>query len=137
MNELSYSLENLRFANEFWIFIAPTILMATDIITGLINAWAKKEIKSSKMRQGLAKKCGEIVILGVGALFKFAFGLPWYVLAFISLYVMLMESISICENLDKLGVPIPKFISKVLNNAKEKIDEKGGEKDGMDESGKS
>lgn len=137
MTEFNYSLENLRFANEFWIFILPTILMAIDVITGSINAWAKSDFKSYKMRQGLVKKCGEIVILGVGTLFKFAFGLPWYVLAGIAMYIIFMELISICENLDKMGVPIPKFISKALNNAKDKIEEKGGEKDGMDESSKS
>lgn len=133
MNELN--LENLRFANEFWIFMVPAILMAIDVITGSINAWAKGEFKSFKMRQGLVKKCGEIVILGVGTLFKFAFGLPWYVLAGIAMYVIFMELISICENLDKMGVPIPKFISKALNNAKDKIEE-GGEKNGMDKSDK-
>ena len=53
------SLENLRFANELWIFIVPAVLMAIDIITGSINAWAKKDFKSAKMRQGLVKKCGE------------------------------------------------------------------------------
>ena len=134
MNEFNYSLENLRFANEFWIFILPTILMAIDVITGSINAWAKSDFKSFKMRQGLVKKCGEIVILGVGTLFKFAFGLPWYVLAGVALYIIFMELISICENLDKMGVPIPKFISKALNSAKDKIEEKGGEKDGSDDS---
>ena len=132
MNEISYSLDNLRFANEFWIFIVPAILMAIDVITGSINAWAKGDFKSFKMRTGLVKKCGEIVILGVGTLFKFAFGLPWYVLAGIAMYIIFMELISICENLDKMGVPIPKFISKALNNAKDKIEE-GGEKDGSDD----
>ena len=32
-----------------------------------------------------------------------------------------MELISICENLDKMGVPIPKFIKKALRNAEYKI----------------
>lgn len=40
---------------------------------------------------------------------------------FLSLYIILMEIISIFENLDKLGVPIPKFISKVVNNVEESI----------------
>jgi phage-related holin len=38
-----------------------------------------------------------------------------------------MELISICENLDKMGVPIPKFISKALADAQKKLEEKGGE----------
>ena len=126
MNE--FNLENLRFANELWIFLVPAILMALDVITGSINAWAKKDFKSYKMRTGLVKKCGEITILVVGTLFKFAFGLPWYIVGGVAFYIIFMELISICENLDQMGVPIPKFISKALSEAQKKLDEKGGEK---------
>ena len=42
-----------------------------------------------------------------------------------------MELISICENLDALGVPIPKFISKALANARKKYE--GGEKNDTDD----
>lgn len=132
MNE-NFTLENLRFANELWIFIVPSVLMAFDIITGSLNAWAKKDFKSLKMRQGLVKKCGEISILAIGTIFKFGFGLPWYLVGGLALYIIVMELISICENLDALGVPIPKFISKALANARKKYE--GGETDesGTDE----
>lgn len=132
----NFSLENLRFANELWIFIVPSVLMAFDIITGSLNAWAKKDFKSLKMRQGLVKKCGEISILTIGTLFKFAFGLPWYVVGGVAFYIIFMELISICENLDKMGVPIPKFISKALSSAQKQLEDKAeekvkdGEKDG-------
>lgn len=126
------SLENLRFANELWIFIVPAVLMAIDIITGSINAWAKKDFKSAKMRQGLVKKCGEITILTIGTIFKFGFGLPWYLVGFLAFYIIVMELISICENLDAMGVPIPKFISKALANARKKYE--GGEKNGTSNS---
>lgn len=134
MSEFNF-VEQLRFANELWIFLVPTILMAIDVITGSINAWAKKDFKSFKMRQGLVKKCGEITILMIGTLFKFAFGLPWYVVAGVAFYIIFMELISICENLDKMGVPIPKFISKALSTAQKQLEDeaekkvKDGEKD--------
>ena len=130
MNE-NFTLENLRFANELWIFIVPSVLMAFDIITGSLNAWAKKDFKSLKMRQGLVKKCGEISILAIGTIFKFGFGLPWYLVGGLALYIIVMELISICENLDALGVPIPKFISKALANARKKYE--GGETDGSND----
>lgn len=132
MNEFNV-IEQLRFANELWIFLVPAILMAIDVITGSINAWAKKDFKSFKMRTGLVKKCGEITILVVGTLFKFAFGLPWYIVGGVAFYIIFMELISICENLDKMGVPIPKFISKALADAQKKLEEKGGETNGNDD----
>lgn len=130
MNEYSV-LEKIHFANELWVFIIPTVLMAVDIITGSTYAWVKHDFKSFKMRQGLAKKCGEILILFMGELFSIGLGLPGYILKGISAYIIIMELISIFENFDKLGVPIPKFIRKALSDAHKKIEE-GGEKNDPD-----
>jgi phage-related holin len=57
----------------------------------------------------------------IGCLFNWALNVPKYVIYGIVLYVIIMELISICENLDKMGVPIPKFIKKALRNAEYKI----------------
>ena len=105
----------------------PSILMALDVATGFINAWAKNEIKSSVMRQGLARKFGELTIIAIGQLFFYGIGLPRYCIGFISFYIIFMELVSIAENLDKLGVPIPKFIHKVLSNAENKIESIGAD----------
>lgn len=113
--------QGFEFRNEFWCLILPIILMGFDIATGFVNAWSKKEIQSSKLRRGLSKKVGEISILVIGEFISFALRIPPKVMKFLSLYIILMEIISIFENLDKLGVPIPKFISKVVNNVEESI----------------
>lgn len=128
MNEVTEILNGLRFTNDFWVVILPTILMALDVATGFINAWGKNTIQSSIMRQGLARKFGELTVIAIGQLFFYGLGLPKYCVGFISFYIILMELVSIVENLDKLGVPIPKFIKKVLNNANKKIDEIGESK---------
>lgn len=130
MNEVTEIMSQLSFTSDFWIVLMPAILMTLDVMTGFINAWSKNQVKSSIMRQGLARKFGELVIITIGQLFFFGVGLPKYCVAFISFYIILMELISICENLDKLGVPIPKFIKKVLNNAEKKIEDIGA--DGSD-----
>lgn len=114
-------LDKLRFSTSAWIFIIPISLMAIDYATGLVNAWIKKKIKSSKMREGLAKKFGELCILAIGTLFSYGFNIPLYILYFISIYIIVMELISICENLDLLGVPIPKFVKNALNQANDSI----------------
>lgn len=110
---------NLNFVNVFWAFVAPLILMVLDVITGYYNAWKNDEIRSSKMRDGLGKKCAELCYIVLGTLFKFAFGLS-AVMYFIILYVCYMEVISLLENCDKLGANgLPEAWRKKVNNDKE------------------
>lgn len=113
--------DHLSYANYLWIFLLPCCLMGLDFLTGFVNAWAKRKVKSYIMRAGLAKKLGEVVAITIGELFVVAFGLPTYIVGAISLYIICMELVSICENLDKLGVPIPKPILQALASANEKI----------------
>lgn len=117
-------LSKFHFVNEFWAFLLPLIMMAIDFLTGTINAWIKGEIQSTKMRQGLGKKIGEIVALLVGGMISYALGLTHYVSTVVSLYIVVMEMISICENMKKLGVPIPKFIDAAFKNVENIVDNK-------------
>lgn len=116
---------NIQFSENYWIFIIPVVLMLIDFATGIINAWATNHLKSFKMREGLSKKAGELAILAIGELFTVGMCIPIYVITFLSLYIILMEIISICENLKKMGVKIPKFIGKAIDEAEEKMT-KGG-----------
>lgn len=114
-------IDNFEFTNRGWAIILPLALMLIDYLTGLLNAWSKGQVKSSKMRQGLIKKVGEIFVLLIGEMFVFAFNLPVYVASVISLYIIIMELISVFENLEKMGIPIPKFIKKALLEAEKDI----------------
>ena len=114
-------LKEIHFANLVWLLLIPVAMMAIDIVTGLLNAWATESFMSAKMRSGLAKKCGEILTILIGIMFMYGMNLPSYILTGISVYIIFMEFMSIMENLDKLGVPIPAFISKVLNNVDETL----------------
>ena len=124
MNNIKSFLEQVKFVNEVWVFMIPGILMAIDILTGSLNAWAKRDFKSYKMRQGLVKKCGEVTILGIGELFTIGMILPTYIMSGVSFYIIFMELISICENLQKMGVPIPKFIKKALSDTEKALEDK-------------
>ena len=124
MENFTNILDKVKFANEIWVFIIPGVLMAVDILTGSLNAWAKSNFKSFKMREGLVKKCGEITILAIGQLFTVGLVLPTYIMSGISFYIIFMELISICENLQKMGVPIPKFIKKALDDTEKALEEK-------------
>ena len=116
MNDFMHMIQGFEFRNTFWYLILPMSLMGIDIATGFINAWIRKEVSSSRLRSGLGKKIGEVSILIIGELFTYALRLPKNMMKFFAAYIILMEIISIIENLDKLGIPIPGRIKKVVNN---------------------
>ena len=117
-------LPKIKSVSELWIYLMPLIFMLADIITGFSNAYVNKTIVSHKMRSGIIKKCGEMLIIFLTALVCFVLQIPHQVIIFVAFYMVLMETISILENLDKIGVPIPAWIEKSLNNVADSI-EKG------------
>ena len=130
--------ESLKQTNEYRIFVIPFALMLVDFVTGIFHAWSTGHLKSYKMREGLNRKVAELSILIIGYLFTWTLGLPKYIIAALTFYIIIMELVSICENLDKMGVKIPKFVQKALKNAEYKIQNEdlkseAGEKDGTNE----
>lgn len=121
MEELYNIVSQFHFRNELWVLFIPLALMAIDIITGVVNAWAHNDFKSAIMRAGLAKKAGEIMILVMGELISYGLMLPEIVMSCASFYIIFMEFMSILENLDELGIPIPKFVKDVINNTNDKL----------------
>jgi len=119
--DINVILQYVHFKNMCWVFIVPAVMMGIDVLTGLIKAWIHSNFESSKMRSGLGKKAGEMAILVIGLLFTAGMGIPDYILSGISLYIIFMELMSVLENLDKLGVPIPAFIAKTLNNVNDSL----------------
>lgn len=121
MDTVTEWISNVRFTTDNWIFLLPCALMALDVLTGVVHAWASGHLKSYRMREGLGRKFGEVSILVIGGLFTQGVGLPVYIFGWFSIYIIVMELISICENLDKLGVPIPRFIKRALGQVNENI----------------
>lgn len=114
-------IEEIQFTSDFWCIVLPIILCFIDVITGYVNAWRKNKVSSKKMRNGLSKKFGEMVLCFLGWLFYLSFGIK-LMAGFISAYISLMEVTSIFENLANLGVPIPNIIKSKVNNLKEDLD---------------
>lgn len=134
MDEIRELLNSIHFTNDIWTVMLPVILMCIDIITGITNAWINNKIDSSILRKGLGKKIGEITAILIGEIFVAGFGLTSLVADGISIYIIIMELISICENLEELGVPIPKFIKKALAVAnKEIVEDDKEDKDDKEE----
>jgi len=110
-------LSNISFTHRYWIILLPLILMAADIVTGWIQASINGTWDSTKMRKGLYRKSGEIMIVAVAFAVQEAISLPVDVTAFISGYIIVMEILSVCENLDQAGLPMPTWITKRLKKA--------------------
>ena len=121
MEEIYQFVSQFSFRNELWVLFIPLGLMAIDILTGIVKAWAQNDFKSAVMRAGLAKKAEEILILIAGELISFGLMLPSAVMNGVSFYIIFMEGMSILENVDELGIPVPGFIKKVINNVDDQL----------------
>ena len=118
------------------LIVLVAVAIVFDLVTALIKVKASDNDawSSTKCRKGLFKKLALLVGMAFG------FFLDWfipYVLLYLNVsmpfnmpfsmiicfYIVLNESISICENLYAANPEImPKWIVKLLTNAKEKID---------------
>lgn len=117
-------LSTFSYSHIYWIFLLPLIGAGADIVTGWIQASVNNNWKSVIMRKGLYRKSGELLIVVLGFVAEQAVPvIGQYKLAtWISLYICIMEAISVLENLDKAGVGFPKSILRKLGKVKEELD---------------
>ncbi len=108
-------LKNVTFTHRYWVLLLPIILMGADIVTGWIQATINGTWDSTKMRKGLFRKSGELVIILIAYVVQIALALPVDIFAFISAYVCVMEVLSVIENLDQAGLPVPSWITHRLS----------------------
>ena len=111
----------IHFTSKVWILALPSLMMAMDIVTGLTFAWVSKTFDSAKMRSGLGKKFAEIAYIVIGIAVTLAMGVPQYISMGIAVYIIFMEIMSIMENCDKLGAPVPHFVKSVINNINDSL----------------
>lgn len=121
MEELLQFVSQFDFRNEWWVLFTPLIIMGVDIITGVVKAWVNKSFEASIMRTGLGKKAGEVAILIAVELLSYALNLPDIVMNCVSFYIIFMEVMSVLENANALGIPIPKFVRDAINNANDQL----------------
>jgi toxin secretion/phage lysis holin len=115
------ALEQIHFTAPYWIFALPCIGAGADIVTGWIQASINGTWDSTKMRKGLYRKVGEILVVVVAWVVGVAITLPVDVASMAAGYIVIMEGISILENLDQAGINIP-IIKRILKKTKDAID---------------
>ena len=121
----------------FSVLAAPiivlTAVMVIDYITGMISAWHNSELSSKKGLFGIVKKLCYLALVCVGM------GVDWliysgmvqigitmnYTIFFgilVAIWLIINELISILENLNRIGVPLPKFITSVVKKLKNTVE---------------
>lgn len=125
-------MDQIHFTSPIWVFLLPVIAAGADILTGLLQAGINGNYNSSVMRKGLYRKLGEIGCVILAYMVNVAISLPVNITAFVSVYIVIMEIISVLENLSAAGVPFPVWILAKLKKAADKLaqDPPGQIKDG-------
>ncbi len=101
-------INSLNFTTIFWQAGATLIFMIADIITGLIQAVINKNLDSQKMREGILRKALLILVVILSFISQYAFNIP-AISKVVCIYIILMEVISIFENLKKANVDLGKL----------------------------
>lgn len=118
--------QEIQFTHRYWVILLPLLLMAADIMTGWIQASVNDTWESTKMRKGLFRKSGELSVIVIAYVVYVAISLPVDVPAFIAVYISIMEVLSVCENLDQAGVPMPLWITRKLKKVAQDLNEPEG-----------
>lgn len=117
------NINDINYTHIYWIFLLPLIMASADIATGWMQASVNGTWDSTKMRKGLYRKAGELGVIVLAYVAGMALTLPINLAGFVSGYIVIMEAISILENLDQAGVPIPHWITKKLGKVAKEMDE--------------
>lgn len=97
-----------------------------DYITGVTAAAVNKELSSEVGARGIAKKVGELLLVGVGnVLDKQILQQGAAMRTLVIFFYVANEGLSILENLGKIGVPIPKPLRDLLKKLKNDNNGKG------------
>jgi len=115
--------EMLVFTPEFIrALIVFVVMIFIDYATGVLCALSTQSLKSKVMREGLWRKIGFVLaVVAFYAIGTLAGVQNYFGIGSATLFAI-NEVLSITENLGKLGVPIPKFITKFIVDLKDKYD---------------
>ena len=121
---LDTALDTVQYTHQYWIFLLPVLGAMADIITGWIQASINATWDSTKMRKGLFRKGGELLVVVLAFVTEYALQVAAqaHVATFLSIYIVIMEALSVLENLDQAGVPIPPIIRDRLGKVKHDMD---------------
>lgn len=110
--EIVEIINSLNFSSLAWQILCPIIFSLADVITGFIQAVINKDVETSKMRIGLLHKALILVIILLSFVADVTFSLN-FISKIVCSYVIIMEMLSIAENITKAGIDIT-ILSNIL-----------------------
>lgn len=117
--------------------IVLIVVMVVDYISGMTKAWFRSELSSKIGLKGIVKKlCYMLTVCAAACVdwlcisgFK-AIGIEYkhgyYFGVVVVIWLIINELISILENLEAIGVPLPGFMATVVKRLKNTVEEKNG-----------
>lgn len=106
--DLNQIISSLNFSSVFWQVIASLIFMVGDYVSGFIQAVINNNVDSKIMREGLFRKILLVLVILLSFIFQYAFNIP-IISKVVCIYIIIMEIVSILENLKKAGVDLGKL----------------------------
>ena len=119
--DLENLINTLKFSSIIWQIATPLIFSLCDVLTGFIQAIINNEVQSKVMREGLLHKSLIIIIVFLSFVASLTFNISLISKA-VCIYVIVMETMSILENIGKAGIKIEK-IDKILKKEGSETDE--------------
>ena len=110
------------------LMIVTLLFIVLDILVGLVKAFSTVGFKSLKMREGLFHKLGEVLCVLFGVVCEISFPLVGItinlpIVSTICIYIVLMETGSIIENLAVISPNIKSMLGKVFGSYKNEDEE--------------
>ncbi len=101
-----------------------TLLMVIvlDVITGLIKAFKNKNLDSIIGIKGILKKIGYLIIVSLSVIVDKIMGATGTIRNVVIYFFVANEGLSILENWQILGLPLPNKLYNLLRQFKEKED---------------
>lgn len=122
----------------FPVMIILLCCMVIDFISGCIANGSKEGLSSKAGARGIIKKVGYLCVIAVAMFFDYLimyslnlmdiqYSIRMFFGLLVTVWFILNELLSILENVSKMGVPIPGFLTQYVKEVRGKINKRGKE----------
>lgn len=98
------------------------LLLILDFILGFTHAYLTKQVESKRMREGITKIIMTFVLIFLAYQMQLFTGIS-YIREVVLTYIVVNESISILEHIERSNVSTPQFLKKILEVLKQSTDQ--------------